>query len=107
MIQAEPEGGDQSVCAYGLGLLWFGLRLSPSVPDEDLIVLAKWIVRRTEELYLIHSPGSDPYLYRMGVGNPPPSAWAQLGVALSELDLSGRSSELQEWVGLIGQELAE
>jgi len=107
MVQVGPEGTDRAVCAYGIGQLWFALHLAPAVPDEDLVFLAKWIARRAEELYLRPGSGRDKYLYRLGVGNPPPSAWAHLGVAFSDLDLSGRSSELQEWGGLIGQELAE
>ena len=41
-----------------------------------------------------------------GLDNPPPSIWELLGIAFFDLDLSERSPELQEWVGLIGQELA-
>jgi len=106
LLHSEPEGRDDQVCAYGIGLLWFALQLASPLPDETLILLAKWIVRRAEELYpnLIFEGNSIPL--RMGVGNPPPSRWDSLGAALFDLDLSKRTPELRELVQLIGSELA-
>ncbi|MGP8270754.1 MAG: hypothetical protein ACLQLH_11850 [Terracidiphilus sp.] len=106
LLNSDPEGQDEQVCAYGIGLLWFALQLYPPVPDEMLIALAQWIIRRAKELYadLLLDAGSLPL--RMGVGTPPPSRWESLGAALFELNLSKRRSELRELVELIGLELA-
>ncbi len=106
LLNSEPEGQDSQVCAYGIGLLWFALQLNSPIPDETLVSLAQWVARRAEEFYVKHYCGSDPYLRRIGIDDPPPSTWELLGIALFDLDLSGRSPELREWVGLIGQELA-
>jgi len=35
------------------------------------------------------------------------SGWEMLGVKLEELDLSGRSAELQTWVRLIAEQLVD
>jgi hypothetical protein len=106
LANSEPEGGDDQVCAYGIALLWFALHRTPSVDDETLMVLVNWIIRRSKELYpkLIFEAGSLPL--RMGVGNPPPSAWDSLGAAFFDLDLSSRAPALKELVQLIGVELA-
>jgi hypothetical protein len=106
LIHSEPEGQDEQVCAYGIGLLWFALQQALPIPDETLISLTKWIVRRSRELYveLLFDAGAVPL--RMGFGNPPPSRWAALGAALFDLDLSKRAPELQELVQMIGLELA-
>jgi hypothetical protein len=106
LLNSEPEGKDNQVCAYGIGLLWFALQLVPPAPDETLVSLAQWVVRRAEEFDVKHYCASDSYLRRLGIDNPPPSIWELLGIALFDLNLSERSLELQEWVGLIGQELA-
>jgi hypothetical protein len=106
LLNSEPEGQDNQVCAYGIGLLWFALQLAPPAADETLVSLSKWIVRRAEEFYVKLYCESDPYLRRIGIDDPPPSIWELLGIALYDLDLSARSPELREWVGLIGQELA-
>jgi len=107
LLNSEPEGQDEQVCAYAIGLLWFALHLSPAAKDETLIDLAKWIDRRSKELYKDLSSGTDGLPLRMGVGNPPPSPWKLLGTMLFDLNLSVRSPELRDWVALIGQELAE
>src|SRR5580658_3056441 len=105
LLNSDPEGQDEQVCAYGIGLLWFALRLTPPVADGTLISLTNWILLRAKELYaeLLFDGGSVPL--RMGVGNPPPSRWAPLGAAMFGLDLSERASELQELVQMIGSEL--
>lgn len=104
---SDPEGMDEQVCAYGIGLLWFALQLVPNVEDATLIELAGWVIRRSKELYpkLIFEDGGIPL--RMGVGNPPPSPWGWLGIWIAELDLSSRSPELRGQIELIAQKLAE
>jgi hypothetical protein len=107
LLHSDPEGRDEDVCAYGIGLFWFALQLSTFVPDETFVLLAEWIVRRVKEHYAHSFSPEYSFPPRMGVGNPPPSPWQSLGGLLFDLDLSGRSPELREWVKFIGLELAD
>ena len=106
LLHSEPEGRNQQVCAYGIGLLWFSLQLAGSLSDGTLISLAKWIVRRSIELFPRLIFEGNPLPLRMGVGNPPPTAWSNLGVALFDLKLSSHSTELQKLVETIALELS-
>jgi hypothetical protein len=76
------------------------------VPDKAISYLIEWIERRAKELYAPLVMDNILPL-RMGVGNPPPSSWGLLGVMLCELDLGGRSAEIQASVKIIGERLAE
>jgi len=99
------EEGSEEVCYYGIGLLWLSLQLDTPPPDEKLIALAEWIVRREWELALTLRQ-FDGWLYGIGAGNPPPTAWKLIGVWLCEMDPSSHGPKLREWVSLIGLELA-
>jgi hypothetical protein len=107
LANSEPEGVDDQVCAYGIALLWFALNRNPAVDDEVLISLVNWITRRANELYSEFVFDAGPLPLRMGVGNPPPSPWAELGSAIFDLDLSARTPELQAAIQGIGLELAQ
>jgi hypothetical protein len=104
LLQCGPEGQDEQICPYAIGLLWFALQLSTPVADEMLISLAQWIVRKADE-QTAERTSRGQWALRMGVDEPPPSAWEVLGNALFDLDLSSRSQELREWVRLIALEL--
>lgn len=106
LLSSEPEGNDEQVCAYGLGLLWFALARRPHVPDGGIGMLLEWIERRVQELYPGMLMGNQLPL-RMGVGNPPPSLWGLLGVMLGDLDLNERSEEIQATVKIFAERLAE
>ncbi len=103
LLHSEPEGRNHHVCAYGIGLLWFSLHLRTPLPDEILVSLSQWIIRRAGEVFAWRKPST----LKFGVGGPPPSEWELLGVEFCNIDLSSRSPELREWVELIGRELAE
>jgi hypothetical protein len=107
LVASEPEGRDDQVCAYGIALLWFALHSNPPIADETLLSLTNWVVRRAKELFseLIFDTG--PLPIRMGVGNPPPSPWMELGNAFFDLDLSGRTPELRAAIQEIGLEMAQ
>ncbi|MGA3346100.1 MAG: hypothetical protein ABSC76_14655 [Terracidiphilus sp.] len=105
LLNSEPEGQDEQVCAYGIGLLWFALQLASPLADEMLVSLSRWILRRAEEFHGKLYCGSHPYLRKIGFGDLPPSRWEVLGNAFFDLDLSARPAELQECVALIGREL--
>jgi hypothetical protein len=107
LLNSNPEGNDEQVCAYGIGLLWFSLLREPPVSDRAIVQLIEWIERRAKELYASLVMDNNIHPLRMGVGNPPPSSWGLLGVMLCELDLGKRSAEIQASVKIIGERLAE
>jgi hypothetical protein len=106
MLHSDLEGADERVIYYGVGLLWLTLHRNPPPPDRDLVDLSEWIVRRESELAKRLSGGFDRWLLGIRRNNPPPSPWETLGLELSSLDLGGHQKQLQEWVKLIGCELA-
>lgn len=111
LLRADPEGKekwkDESARQYGVALLWFALQLNPAVPDADLISFAEWLVRRADEANWDPRLKEFPGLKAMVIGCQKRSGWEVFGVKLSELDLSGRSVELQTWVRLISEQLVE
>jgi hypothetical protein len=105
MSGIDLEGPDEQVIYCGVGLLWLALHLEIPPPDENLIELSAWIVRREAEIHKTRSWAFDRWL--LGIGHdPPPSPWESLGRDLSELELSHHQRELQDWVKLIGAELS-
>jgi hypothetical protein len=106
MLHSDIDGRDTIVCAYAIGLLWLSLQGSGSVPDEALAALAEWVVRRSDELNAERLSKGHPFPLKIGIDDPPPSPWQHLGTALCNLDISGHSHELRDWIALIGQELA-
>jgi hypothetical protein len=106
MLDSDLEGNDVDVIYYGVGLLWLALHNMPPPPDRDLVQLCEWIVRRESELYEQHPTHFDRWLIRIIGTSAPPSAWESLGTELLSLDLGSHQRQLQEWVKLIGSELA-
>jgi hypothetical protein len=105
MSHADLEGQDEQVIYCGVALLWLVLQLGTPPPDECLIELSAWIVRREAEIHKSRTWAFDRWL--LGIGHdPPPSPWESLGEDLSELQLSNHQRELQDWVKLIGVELS-
>ncbi|WP_109484316.1 hypothetical protein [Occallatibacter savannae] len=107
ILKSDPEGENDSIREYGVTLLWFALHLKPAVPDADLISLAEWVVRRADELKWDPRVAEFSGLKGMVIGCQKRSAWEMFGLKLSELDLSGRSTELKTWVRLIAEQLVE
>jgi len=115
LLNSDLEGRDESICAYGIGLMWFALQTPGSIangilrhiPENALLTLVQWICRRSAELYPELIMGSDCLPVRMGVGNPPPSGWQKLGTLFCDLDLSRCSVRLREMVEEIGLQLSE
>jgi hypothetical protein len=105
MSRADLEGQDEQVIYCGVGLLWLTLHLDSPPPDENLIEIAAWIVRREAEIHKSRPRAFDRWL--LGIGHdPPPSPWERLGEDLSQLHLGSHQRELQDWVKLIGNELS-
>jgi hypothetical protein len=105
MSHANLEGQDEQLIYCGVGLLWLALHLEIPPPNESLVELSAWIVRREAEIHKSRTWAFDRWL--LGIGHdPPPSPWESLGEDLSELQLGNHQRELQDWVKLIGNELA-
>jgi hypothetical protein len=106
LVHSDPDGRNDQVRVYGVALLWFALQVVPSVPDEALLSMAQWVVRRADELNWRPNSEGRSGLRQMVLDCQNQRAWELLGVQLCGLDLSQRDPELQEWVALIGRELA-
>jgi hypothetical protein len=105
MSHSDLEGQDEQVIYCGVGLLWLALQLDIPPPDDQLIELSAWIVRREAELHKSRAWAFDRWL--LGIGHdPPPSPWESLGEDLCKLQRGNRQRELQGWVKLIGNELS-
>lgn len=107
ILRSDPEGKNDSIREYGLALLWFALQLEPAVADEDLIELARWVVRRADELKWDPRVAEFSGLKGMVIGCQKRSAWEAFGVKVAELDLSARSVELQTSVRLIAEQMVD
>lgn len=106
MLNSNLDGMDAQPIYCGVALLWLALRdRAAPTSDQDLIGLAEWIVQREEEIHKSRPWAFDRWL--LGISHdPPPSPWEHLGERLAMFDLSTRAERLQEWVRLIGSELA-
>jgi len=111
LLRSDPEGKgkwkDESVREYGVALLWLALHLDPRVPDEDLIFLAQWVIKRADELKWDRSLAEFSGLKQMVIRCMKRSEWEEFGVMLSEADLEDRSPDLQTWVRLIAEQLVD
>lgn len=107
LAHSDLGGSDDQVLYYGVGLLWFALHLSEPPPDEDLIELCEWLVLREAQLAEAFPGGFDRWLLGIQAAYPPPSPWERFGSVLAKLDLSHHSTQLQDWVRLIGSQLAD
>jgi hypothetical protein len=106
MLHSDLEGLDIQIIYYGVGLLWLAMHRNPPPPDRDLGDLSEWIVRRESELAKQLPGGFDRWLLGISGNNPPPSPWETLGLELRSLYLGSHQKQLQEWVKLIGCDLA-
>jgi len=106
LLQLDLEGRNDQVRVYGVGLLWFGLQISPPAPDQTLISLARWVARRADELNWRPSSKGRSGIREMVLDCQKGHAWELLGRELCNLDLSRHSPDLQVWVEMIGEQLA-
>jgi hypothetical protein len=105
LLHSDPEGRDEQVCAYGIGLFWFALKHPTPFPDDVLISLAQWVTLRAGELYQESPSAGGPGLHEMVIKCQKRSSWERLGLKLLDLDLSVQSSELRAWINVIGKQL--
>ncbi|HTW80838.1 MAG TPA: hypothetical protein VME23_14930 [Terracidiphilus sp.] len=107
LLHSNPDGQDDQVLVYGVGLLWFALNLTPPFHDGALTELSEWIARRADKLIWWASSSDDCSGLREMVRDCQKlSGWEILACKFRDLDLSSRSSDLQVWVKLIGEQLA-
>ena len=111
LLRSDPEGEEKvqnaSAREYGVALLWFALHLEPRVPDDDLIALAQWTIKRADELKWDPRLAEFSGLRGMVIGCQKRSAWEIFGVKLAELNLSDRSQDLQTWTRLLAEQLVD
>jgi len=105
LLHSDPEGQHDQVRVYGVGLLWFALQVASPIADRTLIFLARWVARRADEVTWKPSEGRSG-LREMVLDCQRGSAWELLGCEFCNLDLRHRSSDLQTWVQMIGEQLA-
>ena len=105
ILKSDPEGKSDSVREFGVALLWFALHLKPVVPDDDLIALAQWLVRRADEVNWDPRLKEFPGLKAMVIGCQKRSAWEVFSLKLAEIDMRDRSLDLQRCVNLIAEQL--
>lgn len=107
ILNSEPEGNNHSICGYTVALLWFALQLQPRVPDKALVTLAEWLIRRAEELDWRKSEYRSSLREVVIDSMSKEKTWELLAAELCDLDLSDRSTDLQTWVQLIGEQLTQ
>ena len=106
LLRIDPEGRDDQVRIYGVGILWFALQVIPAIPEQTLISLARWVARRADEVNWRPSSEGWSGLREMVLDCQRREAWELLGSEFCDLKLSGRSSDLRVWVEMIGEQLA-
>jgi hypothetical protein len=106
LLRIDPEGRDDQVRIYGVGLLWFALQVIPAIPDQTLISLARWVARRADEVNWRSSSEGRSGLREMVLDCQKRKAWEVLGSEFCDLELDGRSADLLVWVEMIGEQLA-
>jgi hypothetical protein len=105
------EWSDEDTAFFGVGLIWFGLKSRPVMPDGAIVALAEWIcdcerrhnARHNSDYGL--SPGR--WLLSTTYHDLCHAHWKRLGSAMLALDLSARSPAARDWIELIGSLLAE
>jgi len=107
ILRSDPGGNNDSLREYGVALLWVALHPGSFVLEEDLIALSQWVVKRADDLNWDPRLKEFSGLKAMVIECQKRSGWEMLGVKLEELDLSGRSAELQTWVRLIAEQLVD
>jgi hypothetical protein len=121
LLHSDPDGADEQVCSYGLGLFWCALRHPDRFADQNLIPLAQWVFRRADEIYESpasalrradassegRSPGRGDGLRQMVISCQKQSSWEVLALKFFDLDLSNRSSDLQAYARTLGEGLLE
>jgi hypothetical protein len=106
LLNSDPEGRDGQVCSYSVSLLWFALHLPSLPPNDDLISLADWTMRRADELY-VGPPNGNRGLREMVVTCQKSSAWETIGLELLDLCSGLKSSVLQSRVRAIAEQILD
>jgi len=103
-VEANEDVAEQGFLM--LGLLWLALHFKEPIPDRVVVELCEQISREAHQSVWDPTPGAERWLLGATFFNLRHKKWEQLGLDLTEMDLSGRSSLARDWVRLIGGELA-
>jgi len=104
ILNSEPEGKNRAIREYGVAFLWFSIHSASRVPDDALISFAQWLIGRSDEVNWNGSEGRSG-LREMVLDCREGGAWELFGIEFCNLDLSTRSSDLQVYIQLIGEQL--
>ena len=99
------EDGDE-LAFFAIGLLWFGLNLRSSAPDEIIISLCEWIAARERRDARDYGESGGRWLLSTTCYDLRHAAWESLGGALETIDAGRLSPASREWVRLIGSALS-
>lgn len=107
----DADWSDEDTAFYGLGLVWFGLRSTPAMPDAAIVALCEWICeceRRHNERHNVDY-GLPPGRWLLSTTSYDlcHAHWKRLGRAILALDLADRSPVARDWIELMGNLLAE
>ncbi len=102
---------DEDAAFYGVGLIWFGLRSKPAMPDAAIVALSEWICdcERRHNARHHRDYGLSPGRWLLSTTNHDlcHAHWKRLGRAMLALDSSERSPAARDWIELIASLLAE
>lgn len=104
ILNSKPECQNEAIREYGVALLWLSLHVTSKVPDETLVSVAQWLIRRADQVNWKRSENRSG-LREMVLDCMKGRAWELLGVEFCSLDLSSRSPELQASIQLAGEQL--
>jgi hypothetical protein len=107
LLQVDPEGNDEQICAYAVCLLWLAFHRLPSLSDQTLISLSKWLSGRADEIYESSSRGGNHGLREMVTGSIKQASWEKLALKFLDLDVKLESNALKVWTRAIGEQLLE
>jgi hypothetical protein len=107
ILSSDPDGKNDSVREYAVALLWFALQLNPPLPDENMVVLAQWVIKRADELKWHPALKEFSGLKEMVITCQKRSGWELLGCKLSDIDLDTHSVELRTLTRLIAEQLTD
>jgi hypothetical protein len=107
ILECEMDQEVEELGFLGVGLLWFGLNLRPTVADDVVIALANWITVQ-EKQASDNGPNTrnNYWLLRTTFYNARHESWKRLGSTLAGLDLGKRSPAARESVALIATALS-
>jgi hypothetical protein len=105
LLHSDPAGGYEYSCPYGLALLFFLAAQNESYSDEAMIDVARWVLERATDTHPYVSTRLQNRAFEVIDAIQKRETWEALAQRLASVDLSSRSSELQQSINRICTEL--